>query len=191
MPCRVVSCRVVSHRIALRRARDCPPPASSCQLQHTIAPHRTAPHRIRTAQAQAQAQHNQRTVPAPHRSPRCVSATSGHLCSHPDPLRLPGFQGFASGGRCCGTPLTLGLVGRYLVAMHLKHATNRLLFICANPRLQGCMRIACFECLPLPPRSPLFPPRPSPSPAQPGSGDKTQTRSVRRRSVAESLRGNG
>lgn len=95
------------------------------------------------------------------------------------PCVSPGFQGFSSGGRCCGTvPWYVGrLVGRYLVAVHLKHATNRLLFICANPRLQGCMSIACFECLPLPPRS-----LSRTGPAQPSSGGKGSP-PVRRRAA--------
>lgn len=95
-----LACRVVLCRIALRRAHDCPPPraAANCIVPHRTAPQRRA-HRIRTAQA-----HRHNTVPALV-PPRCVSATSCHLCSHPDPLRLPGFQGFTSGGRCCGTNL--------------------------------------------------------------------------------------
>lgn len=111
--------RVVSHCIAPRPRLSSP--TGSCQLHIAHC-----------------ALHSSWTIYIAHRtvlfSLRCVSATSGHLCSHPDPLRLPGFQGFTSGGRCCGThlPPSSPLVGRYLVAAHLKHATNRLLFICAN-----------------------------------------------------------
>lgn len=95
-----VSCRVVSHCITPRPRLSSP--TGSCQTaSYRAAPQRNATqrtshsHRLRHRHRHT-AQHN--TVPALSPPRCCVSATSCHLCSHPDPLRLPGFQGFTSGG---------------------------------------------------------------------------------------------
>lgn len=139
-----LACRVALCRIALRRAHDCPPPraAANCIVPHRTAPQRTSHshrHRLRHRHT---AQHN--AVPALVRPRCCVSATSCHLCSHPDPLRLPRVSRVHKRGALLrnqppplsgplpSLPPSPSLVGRYLVAVHLKHATNRLLFICAN-----------------------------------------------------------
>lgn len=130
-----------------------------------------------------------------------ASVRTVSICAHPEPPASPRVSRVqASGGRCSGTtPLwpcapweDVYLVA--LVAVHLKHATNRLPFICANPRLQGCMSIACFECLPLPPLLPFCPSARSLSacsrsgPAQParahqGAPQAHTHRQVRRRTA--------
>lgn len=130
--------RVVSHCITPRPRLSSP--TGSCQL-HT-ALHLSAPQR--TAWPRHRSRHRHGATSQQHRTCAFFAALRQcdrmPICAHTlTPCVSPGFQGFASGGRCCGTKPPLeppspspSLVGRYLVAMHLKHATNRLLFICAN-----------------------------------------------------------